>query len=116
LISELGVNDVNKIKKEMKQRTVRNFLDLILLAHFNDKSFSGYDSLNFIREKYGILLSSGTVYSTLYKLERKKIIQSNFFEGRRLFRVTDKGKIWLEIALEGTHEFIIIPKNRFHNF
>ena len=39
----------------------------------------------------GVLLSSGTVYYTLYSMEREKFLESSDTGKKRVFKATDKG-------------------------
>jgi DNA-binding PadR family transcriptional regulator len=38
------------------------------------------------------MLSPGTVYSTLYLMERKGLLKGEMKRGKRFFHLTDKGK------------------------
>lgn len=38
---------------------------------------SGYDVIMFVHKKFGILLSSGTVYSVLYSMERNGLVRGH---------------------------------------
>lgn len=54
----------------MHERIIKNFMDIILLAELRNASVSGYDVTSFIHSKFNLLVSSGTVHSLLYSLER----------------------------------------------
>ncbi len=79
------------IKSEFIKKLVSNFLDIIMIAHFQQKAFSGYDVIQFIHRRFGILLSSGTVYYTLYAMEREKLLESYSAFNKRVFKATEKG-------------------------
>lgn len=69
------------------------------MAHFRDRSFSGYDVLVFVQRRFGLLLSPGTVYSRLYSMEREGLIKLVAKRGRkRIYRVTDLGKLTVEVT------------------
>jgi DNA-binding PadR family transcriptional regulator len=88
-----------EIRKTLTKRVVTNFLDLIVIAHFSDKEFSGPDVLAFVRNRYDITLSSGTTYSALYSMERANLIDGLDTRGKRTYKVSEKGKHTLEVAI-----------------
>ena len=61
---------------------------------------TGYDILLSIQEKFGILLSSGTVYSHLYALERDEAISAVQHKGKRDYSLTEKGNQHLQISMD----------------
>lgn len=50
---------------------IKNFSDIFILAELRNGPLSGYDVIEYIHNKFRILVSSGTVYSILYSLERR---------------------------------------------
>ena len=88
----------SKIKEEFTEKLVSCFLEILVIAGFRDSSFSGYDALRLINERYGILLSPGRMYSTIYAMERKKLVEGSYQKGKRMYRVTDFGKLTLEVV------------------
>ena len=64
-----------KILKKMHERIIKNFMDIIVLTELRRGSMSGYDVISFIHNKFHLLVSSGTVYSLLYSLERNGLIE-----------------------------------------
>jgi len=71
-------------------------MDVLLLAELRNGSMSGYDAIGYIHEKFGVLLSSGTVYSHLYALEREGLIVSSYNAKTRVYELTEKGEQTLE--------------------
>lgn len=80
------------ILKNMHERIVKNFMDVIILAELRNSSLSGYDVISFIHDKFRLLVSSGTVYSLLYSMERKGLIEGKWNERKRVYKLTDKGE------------------------
>jgi len=78
--------------KSMHRRIIKNFLDVLILAELRKGSLSGYDVIAFINNKFGILVSSGTVYSFLYALERDGLIAGVWNRRKRVYRLTEKGE------------------------
>ena len=82
----------SKIVREMEKRLVKSFLDLVVVFELRKSScLSGYDVIEHINKKFGLLVSPGTVYALLYSMERKGLIKANYEEGKRVYTITDKG-------------------------
>lgn len=95
----------SKILKEMERNMVKNFLDTIVLAKLrNSSNLSGYDVIDFIHEKFGILMSSGTVYALLYSMERDGLIRSTFNRRKRVYALTDKGREKINVLAKSQEE------------
>lgn len=88
-----------KILKKMHERIIKNFMDIIILAELRNAPMSGYDVISFIHNKFRLLVSSGTVYSLLYSLERNELIEGNWNERKRVYRLTEKGTKTIETIL-----------------
>jgi len=88
-----------KILKKMHERIIKNFMDVIILAELKDGPLSGYDVISFIHNKFHLLVSSGTVYSLLYSLERNGLIEGTWNERKRVYKLTDKGIKTIETVL-----------------
>jgi len=80
-----------KILKKMHERIIKNFMDIIILAELRNGVLSGYDVISFIHNRFHLLVSSGTVYSLLYSLERNGLIEGTWNERKRVYKLTDKG-------------------------
>ena len=81
-----------KILKKMQERIIKNFMDIIILAELRNGSLSGYDVISFIHNRFHLLVSSGTVYSLLYSLERNGLIEGTWNERKRVYKLTEKGE------------------------
>ncbi len=81
-----------KVFEELQERIVKSFLDVVVLTELSNKPLSGYDVITLIYKKFSILLSSGTVYSLLYSLERNGLIKATLNQRRRDYSLTEKGR------------------------
>ncbi|MCD6445446.1 PadR family transcriptional regulator, partial [Candidatus Bathyarchaeota archaeon] len=88
-----------RILKKMHERIIKNFMDIIILAELRHRTMSGYDVISFIHNKFHLLVSSGTVYSLLYSLERNGLIEGKWNERKRTYKLTQKGKKTIETIL-----------------
>jgi len=88
-----------KILKKMHERIIKNFMDIIILAELRNGPLSGYDVVSFIHNRFHLLVSSGTVYSLLYSLERNGLIEGTWNERKRVYKLTDKGRKTIDTVL-----------------
>jgi DNA-binding PadR family transcriptional regulator len=85
-----------KIVENLRRRTIKTFMDMLVLAELQAKPLSGYDIITLIHRKFNVLVSSGTVYSLLYSLERKGLVNAEMDQRKRVYTLTDKGEKTLE--------------------
>jgi DNA-binding PadR family transcriptional regulator len=95
----------SKLLKSIHEKVVKNFMDAIIMLELRTNALSGYDAINLIHAKYGLLVSSGTVYSMFYSLERNGLIKGAYNDKKRVYKLTEKGEKALKVVL-GAHEQI----------
>jgi DNA-binding PadR family transcriptional regulator len=100
-----GEKSEARIVKKMHERVIKTFLDTIILAELQNGSKSGYDIITYIHNKHGFLVSSGTVYSLLYSLERNNLIEGIWFDRKRVYKLTQKGTQTIQ-TVQCSHEKI----------
>ena len=66
-------------------------MDTIIMSELRNGPVSGYDIISYIHTKFGLLVSSGTVYSLLCSLERNGLIEGEWVERKRAYKLTDRG-------------------------
>jgi len=86
----------SKIAEKLRRRTIKTFMDMLILGELQDKPLSGYDIIGLIHKRFNVLVSSGTVYSLLYSLERDGLIAADVDTRKRVYTLTDKGQKTLE--------------------
>ena len=72
---------------------------------------SGYDVISYIHDKFGVLLSSGTVYSHLHSLEREGLIVGDYVERKRVYNISSFGQKSFEEIAKSNLEFLKLLKN-----
>lgn len=87
------------IIKEMRERVIKNFLDVIVMTEMKNRSLSGYDIITRINNKFHFLVSAGTVYTLLYSLERKGLVKGNANRRKTTYTLTEKGTFVIDIIL-----------------
>ena len=88
------------VLKKMYRRLIKSFLDVLILAELRNGPMSGYDVIAFIHRKFRLLVSSGTVYSLLYSLERDGLIEGSWNQRKRVYMLTDRGEETIKAILE----------------
>lgn len=88
-----------KMLKRMHERIIKNFMDVIILAELRNGPISGYDVISLLHKKFHLLVSSGTVYSLLYSLERNDLIEGTWTERKRIYKLTNNGMKLIEMTL-----------------
>ena len=88
-----------KILKKMHEKIIKSFMDTIIMTELQNEPISGYDVISFIHNKFGFLVSSGTVYSLLYSLERNGLVEGVWIERKRVYKLTEKGAKTIETIL-----------------
>jgi DNA-binding PadR family transcriptional regulator len=90
---------IDNVLKSLKERIIKDFLDIIVLSELKTGSLSGYDIISVVFRRYRFLLSAGTVYSLLYKLERDGLIDSFLSEKKKVYRLTNNGKFTIDTIM-----------------
>ena len=104
------VLETNVIEK-MHRRIVKSFLDVLVLAELRKNVMSGYDIIGFIHSKFRMLVSSGTVYSLLYSMERKGLIRGRWDQKKRIYMLTEKGEEIIKAILNANNEIQSLVKS-----
>ncbi len=94
-------------------RGTKSFLDIVIMAKLKTETLSGYDFIAFINKRFNMLISAGTVYSLLYALERKQLIEGSGEERRRIYKLTEKGNETIDIILKDGHQIEGFMSNIF---
>ena len=88
-----------QILKKMHERIIKNFMDIIIMTELRNGPISGYDVISYIHNKFNLLVSSGTVYSLLYSLERNGLVEGIWDERKRVYKLTEKGEKTIDVLL-----------------
>ena len=95
----------SEIVERLKKRTFQNFMDLLILVEMKKEgSLSGYDVIGLVHKKFDLLVSSGTVYSLLYSLERDGLITGVWDNRKRVYELSEKGEQNIEVITKANEE------------
>ena len=85
----------------LEEKIIKNLTDLLILKYLQKYPFAnGYEILIYLRQKFNIPFSPGTVYNTIYSLERHALIKSSGNEIGRTYRLTDEGDMMMDTTVE----------------
>ena len=101
----------SKLVENLKKRVIQSFMDMLVLMELKKHSMSGYDAISLIHRRFGILLSSGTIYSLLYSLERNGWIKGVWKQRKRVYELTEKGEQNIEIITRANSEIQNFVRN-----
>jgi DNA-binding PadR family transcriptional regulator len=90
-VTLIGTSRARAFKK-IEERIVKHSLDVIILKALKDKALNGYLVTSLIKRRYDVNLSPGTVYSLLYSLERKGLVEGSLEGKTRYYNLTVRGK------------------------
>jgi len=96
--------ETSTVLKNMHRRIIKNFLDVLVLAELRNGPLSGYDVIAFIHNKFRLLVSSGTVYSMLYSLERDGLIAGVWNQRKRVYKLTGKGEETIKAIMNANNK------------
>ena len=96
--------ETTAVLKKMHRRLVKTFLDVLVLSELRNQAMSGYDVIAFIHNKFRLLVSSGTVYSLLYSLERDGLIKGEWTQRKRVYTLTEKGEATIKAILNANDQ------------
>jgi len=95
------------------ERIVKNFMDVLVMAELRNNPLSGYDVISLIHKKFNLLVSSGTVYSLLYSLERDGLIEGKLNDRKRVDVLTEKGEKTISAILTANDQIQSIVVDLF---
>jgi len=103
----------SEIVEQIEGRLIKVFLDVMILVELaKGRPLGGYDVIELVNKKFGTLLSSGTVYSVLYSMEREGLIVSGS-ERRKVYLLSDKGKETIKAISSAKQKIISLISNLF---
>jgi DNA-binding PadR family transcriptional regulator len=108
--SNLGYQ-TKKEHKKINERIVKDFLDIIILSQSKRGSISGYDIMTYVNENFDVMISPGTVYSTICSLERQNFIVGNTVGEKRFYSITETGKQKIDTFVSLKSEIVDLIKN-----
>ena len=94
----------SELVKKLRKRVIQNFMDILVLTEMRNVSLSGYDVIALLHQKFGLLLSSGTIYSLLYSLEREGLIKGVWNQRKRIYQLTEKGEQNMKVITKANDE------------
>ena len=101
----------NKIAEKLRMKVIKNFMDILILTEIKNTPLSGYDVIGLVHKRYDIVVSSGTIYSLLYSLEREGVIKGVQNQRKRVYELTEKGERDIEIITKANGQIQSFLRN-----
>ena len=89
-------------------------MDILILTEMKKSPLSGYDVIGLVHKKFDILVSSGTVYSLLYSLERDGLVKGVWNDRKRVYELSEKGEQNIEVITKANEEIQNFLRNISH--
>ena len=83
---------MSHFEEELVQKLVKKNLDIIILSMLKDNPIHGYKIIADLHNTFGVLLSPGTLYPLLYRLESEGLITVEEEKRRKLYLLTRIGE------------------------
>jgi DNA-binding PadR family transcriptional regulator len=97
----------NELLENARLKLVKHFLDVIVLETIlRQGPLSGYDFMEVVHARFDFMVSSGTIYSLLYQLEREGLVEGEMTVGKRVYALTKKGQEFINSVLESKKEIL----------
>ena len=94
----------SKILKDLRKRTIKNFLDIYILGQLQENPLSGYDIIGIVHSRFDVLVSSGTIYAVLYSMERDGLIKGICEQRKRVYELTENGEKAIQVLGQANGE------------
>jgi DNA-binding PadR family transcriptional regulator len=104
----------SEIVERLKRKALRNFMDILILTEMKKSPLSGYDVIGLVHKKFDVFVSSGTVYSLLYSLERDGLIKGVWNDRKRVYELSEKGEQNIGVITKANEEIQNFLRNISH--
>jgi DNA-binding PadR family transcriptional regulator len=99
------------LAEKLRKRVIQNFMDILVLTEMKKGALSGYDVIGLVHNRFGVLMSSGTIYSLLYSLERDGLIKGVWNQRKRVYELAEKGEQNIKVITKANEEIQNFLKN-----
>lgn len=86
------IDEFYQSEVDVRRKFIKTFLDLIVLKTFKNRQISGYEVITLVYDKFQVLLSPGTIYPVLFKLEKEGLVKVIPTKRKKMYQLTDKGE------------------------
>ena len=77
-------------------------MDVLIMIRMREGETSGYGILTYFQREFDFMVSTGTVYSILYSMERDGLIEARREDRRRIYSLTPKGEATVRAISQST--------------
>lgn len=93
-----------ELEPDIREKSVKAFLDLAILCRLGGKPMSGYEVTSLLIRETGIPISPSTIYHALYSIEINGLIKCVRKKPGRAYILTERGHEIAETILETQKE------------
>jgi DNA-binding PadR family transcriptional regulator len=104
-----------EILTELRKRTIKKFLDVFIMAQLRKEPKGAYDIIAAVHEKFYVIISSGTVYSVIYSMERDGLVRSSYVGKRKVYMLTEKGEKIINVIIDANSKAQPFITRIFHD-
>ena len=80
-------------KRRLVEKSIKGYLDILILSLLEEKEMCGYEIIARIHKKFHILLSPGTVYPLLYKLEENGLVETKHVGRKKIYIINKEEQV-----------------------
>ena len=99
------------ILKDLRERTIKTYLDVFILGQLKENPLSGYDIIGIVHSRLDVLVSPGTIYALLYSMERDGLIKGICEQRKRVYELTENGEKAIQVLGQANGEIQNCLKN-----
>lgn len=112
MFSLVSMSSQNIVVRKLYERLAKGLMDVIVLKELaGDNPICGHEIRAVIQKGFHVLVSSGTIYSLRYSMERKGLIEGVMTGKKRVYRLTEKGKEKLKDISESSDKIVLLIKS-----
>jgi DNA-binding PadR family transcriptional regulator len=86
-------------EENLNDQLIKALLDIIILCILKNEPEYGYKIIADVHKQFGVLLSPGTLYPLLYRMEKDNLIELFMMDGKKTYRLTKYGEEKTEYLL-----------------
>jgi DNA-binding PadR family transcriptional regulator len=100
-----GLDLEREIVDGIHRRLLKEFMDVVIMGKMRNMDVNGYNIITYLHKEFDFLVSSGTIYSVLYSMERDGLIKGKRVNRKRIYTLTRKGEATIKTIRDTSDVF-----------
>jgi PadR family transcriptional regulator, regulatory protein PadR len=96
-----------RTEDNLNDQLIKSLLDVIILCILKNEPEYGYKIIADVHKQFGVLLSPGTLYPLLYRMEKDNLIEVLMMDGKKTYRLTTYGEEKTEYLLKSYRRILM---------